>query len=357
MDNAAKVPEVSVIVPARNEQDCLADCLRTLVEQQDVNCEIIVVDDHSTDATAVIAAKFPVRVITAGPLPSGWSGKCNAAWTGARIAKGKWLLFTDADTKHAPDSVATGLHEAREFDAGLLSYSPKQEVHGFAQRALMPVIFAELAATYRPKDVCDPNSPVAATNGQYLLIRREVYDAIGGHAAVGGSVLEDVALAKRVKQAGYKLRFRTAGVVSTRMYRSFAQMWEGWTKNLALLFPHPRWLAFRSLLEFAVIVGCVAVAIWNAASGEIKGVVIASGLAAAFLVFFLARVRRAHFDWLSNCLAILGLPLFAILLLNSDISHKQGSVRWKGREYGVGVTKEPLSGDPKVLVDPPEPIV
>jgi hypothetical protein len=221
----------------------------------------------------------------------------------------------------------------------------------------MPVIFAELAATYRPKDVCDPNSPVAAANGQYLLIRREVYDAIGGHAAVGGSVLEDVALAKRVKQAGYKLRFRTAGVVSTRMYRSFAQMWEGWTKNLALLFPHPRWLAFRSLLEFAVIVGCVAVAIWNAASGEIKGVVIASGLAAAFLVFFLARVRRAHFDWLSNCLAILGLPLFAILLLNSDISHKQGSVRWKGREYGVGVTKEPLSGDPKVLVDPPEPIV
>jgi glycosyltransferase involved in cell wall biosynthesis len=347
MDNAAKVPEVSVIVPARNEEDCLADCLRTLVEQQGVSCEIIVVDDHSADATAAIAVKFPVRVITADPLPAGWSGKCNAAWNGAQIAKGNWLLFTDADTKHAPDSVATGLQEALEFDAGLLSYSPKQEVRGFAQRALMPVIFAELAATYRPKDVCDPNSPVAAANGQYLLIRREVYDVIGGHAAIAGAILEDVALAKRVKQAGYKLRFRTADVVSTRMYRSFAQMWEGWTKNLALLFPYPRRLALRSLLEFAVIVGCVAAAVWNAASGETKIAVSAAALAVVFLVFFLARVRRAHFDWLSNSLAIFGLPLFAMLLLNSDTSHKRGSVCWKGREYSVavGVPKGPVSSE------------
>jgi len=345
MDNTAKIPEVSVIVPARNEEDCLADCLRTLVEQQGVSCEIIVVDDHSTDATAAIAVKFPVHVITADPLPAGWSGKCNAAWTGARIAKGNWLLFTDADTKHAPDSAATGLHEAREFDAGLLSYSPKQEVRGFAQRALMPVIFAELAATYRPKDVCDPKSPVAAANGQYLLIRREVYDTIGGHAAVAGSVLEDVALAKRVKQAGYKLRFRTADVVSTRMYRSFAQMWEGWTKNLALLFPHPRRLAFRSLLEFAVFVSCAAFAIVNWASREIGPAFIATVPLIAFLVPFEGRIRRAHFDWLSSSLAIFGLPLFAVLLLNSARSHKRGLVRWKGREYDAagGAPEEPVS--------------
>ncbi len=335
MDSAARVPEVSVIVPARNEEDCLADCLRTLVEQQGVGCEITVVDDHSSDATAAIAAKFPVRVITADPLPAGWSGKCNAAWTGARIAKGNWLLFTDADTKHAPSSVASGLQEAHEFDAGLLSYSPKQEVHGFAQRALMPLIFAELAATYRPKDVCDPNSPVAAANGQYLLIRREVYDAIGGHAAVAGAVLEDVKLAKRVKQAGYKLRFRTADVVGTRMYRSFVQMWEGWTKNLALLFPHPRRLALRSLLEFAAFVGCAAFAIVNWATRGIGPAFIATVPLIAFLVPFENRIRRAHFDWFSTSLAILGLPLFAILLLDSARSHKRGLVRWKGREYAA----------------------
>jgi hypothetical protein len=176
---------------------------------------------------------------------------------------------------------------------------------------------------------------VAAANGQYLLIRREVYDAIGGHASVAGAILEDVELARRVKQAGYKLRFRTADVVSTRMYRSFAQMWEGWTKNLALLFPHPRRLAFKRLLEFGVFVGCAAFAIVNWASRAIGPALIATVPLVAFLIPFETRIRRAHFDWLSSALAIFGLPLFAVLLLNSDRSHRRGLVRWKGRDYGA----------------------
>ncbi len=248
-------PDVSVIIPARDEEACLADCLQSLVGQQGPTYEIIVVDDDSADATRSIAKSFPVRVISADPLPPGWSGKCNAAWCGAKIARGKWLLFTDADTKHSPHSISAGLTEAVASEASLLSYSPKQEVHSFAERALMPVIFAELAATYRPKKVCDPDSPVAAANGQYLLIRRDIYDAVGGHAAVATAILEDVALAQRVKRGGSLLHFRVSDVVSTRMYRSFSQMWEGWTKNLALLFPHPYWLAFRRLAEFALIVG------------------------------------------------------------------------------------------------------
>lgn len=120
-------PEISIIVPARNEEACLADCLRSLVSQEGTTHEIIVVDDHSADATRRIAENFPVRVITANPLPAGWSGKCNAAWSGAKVAKGKWLLFTDADTRHAPNSIALGLHEAIDCGAALLSYSPRQE--------------------------------------------------------------------------------------------------------------------------------------------------------------------------------------------------------------------------------------
>jgi glycosyltransferase involved in cell wall biosynthesis len=139
---ADHAPEVSVIVPARNEEVGLADCLRSLVGQAGADCEIIVVDDHSTDGTRAIAESFPVRVIMADPLPPDWTGKCNAVWSGAKIAKGKWLLFTDADTRHATDSIARGLQEAKACDAALLSYSPKQEVHSFAERALMPVIFA-----------------------------------------------------------------------------------------------------------------------------------------------------------------------------------------------------------------------
>jgi glycosyltransferase involved in cell wall biosynthesis len=333
-------PEVSVIIPARNEAASLADCLRSLVAQVRAQYEVIVVDDDSSDGTQAIAESFPVRVIAADPLPPGWSGKCNAAWSGAKVAKGKWLLFTDADTKHAPDSIACGLQEAQSSGAALLSYSPKQEVHSFAERALLPVVFAELATTYRPKDVCDPKSPVAAANGQYLLIQREAYDAMGGHAAVAGAILEDVELAKLVKRAGYRLQFRLSDVVRTRMYRSFPQMWEGWTKNLALLFAHPRRLALSRLLEFAAIVACAVIAVLKFVHGEWGLGAAAAVIAIALLLFLIERIRRAHFDWLSSSLAIFGLPLFAILLLNSDISHRRGSVRWKGRRYGTGSRAE-----------------
>ncbi len=351
MSEVAGKPEVSVVVPARNEEATLANCLGSLVGQSGTSYEIIVVDDHSTDRTRQIAESFAVRVVAADPLPAGWSGKCNACWSGARPAKGKWLLFTDADTKHSASSIAGGLHEAQENGAAMLSYSPRQEVHGLAERALMPVIFAELAATYRPKDVSDPNSPAAAANGQYLLIRRDAYDAVGGHAAVAKAILEDVELAKRVKQAGYKLQFRTSDAVSTRMYRSFAEMWEGWTKNLALLFPHPRWLPAKRALEFVLIVLCSAGVILALINRYWIGAAAGGAFAITLLFFSYRRIRRAHFDWKSNMLALFGLPMFALLLVNSYISHKTGSIRWKGRLYKVNGNADDveLAGRPPVV--------
>src|SRR5271157_3142937 len=341
MTNSTSTPDISVIIPARNEEACLADCLRTLVGQEGSSYEIIVVDDHSTDGTRAIAASFPVHVIAADPLPQGWSGKCNAAWSGAKVAQGQWLLFTDADTKHKADSIASGWQEAKDCAADLLSYSPEQEVHSLAERALMPLIFADLAATYPPQAVCDPNSPVAAANGQYLLIRREVYDAIGGHAAVATAFLEDVELAKRAKQAGKTLRFHFSDLVSTRMYRSFGEMWEGWTKNLALLFPNARRLALRCAIEFAVIVVAATFAVVSGLQDEKLACVIALAVTVHWLYLFWKRIRLAHFDWLSNVLSLFGLPLFAVLLLNSDICHKRGLVRWKGREYSIEPKVEP----------------
>ncbi len=248
---------MSVIVPARNEEACLGACLDSLLAQTGVKLEVIVVDDQSTDRTREIAAaRAAVRVIEAGPLAPGCSGKCNAAQSGADAARGEWLLFTDADTVHLPGSLARGLGEAREHESALLSYSPAQEVHGLVENAVMPVIYAELAATYRPKNVCDPASPVAAANGQYLLIKREAYDAVGGHAAVSGTLLEDVALAKAVKRSGRKLRFRFGGdAVRTRMYRTWRDLRDGWTKNLALLFPQTLRLAAIRGIEFLLAAG------------------------------------------------------------------------------------------------------
>jgi Glycosyl transferase family 2 len=326
---------VSVIVPARNEEASLGACLGSITQQVGVSYEVIVVDDGSTDRTRAIAQSFPgVRVISPEPLPGGWTGKNNALVAGAKYARGEWLLFTDADTVHLPGSLAKSVEEATSRSAVLFSYSPEQEVHGFWQHAVMPVIFAELACTYRPQDVGDPASPTAAANGQYLLISREAYERAGGHAAVATEILEDVALARAVKGSGGKTMLLFGrGAVRTRMYRDFAQLREGWTKNLALLFPRPSQLAVLRGGEFLAILGGAGIGLTAAAKGKPVVATVALGGAAVLYSVFLKRVRKAHFSWQSNLLALFGLPLFSYLLLSSKLSHTRGRVHWKGRSY------------------------
>lgn len=330
-DTITKAPTVSIIVPARNEEANIAACLESLAIQTGVPFEIIVVDDHSTDRTQDIAGSFSprydnVRVIEAAPLPANCTGKNNAVSTGARAARGEWLLFTDADTVHLPGSLARAIAEAKQFNADMLSYSPEQIAVSFWEMAILPVVFAELARQYPPTKVSDPQSPIAAANGQYILIRREAYDAIGGHAAVANEILEDVALARLVKQSGRKLRFRyAADAVRTRMYRNFAQLREGWTKNLALLFPDPGDLAAKMLLLWTVLwVGLLIPSI------RLYWILV---LAFTFAYLF-QRINRANFPNSMTFRAVLfGIPMFAYLLLRSQRAHGKGSVAWKGRTY------------------------
>ncbi len=336
-------PTVSVLVPARNEEANLGRCLRSIVAQQGVAFEVIVIDDHSVDGTRALAQQFATaaagspRVSVAearSPLPDGWTGKANALWTGVGLARGEWLLFTDADTEHAAGSLARALAEAEGRGLDLLSFSPEQQVEGFCERALMPVVFSELATTYRPREVSDPAKPAAAANGQYLLMRRSVYDRLGGHAAIAGDLLEDVALARMVKSAGLGLGFRMGkGMVRTRMYRGWEQMREGWTKNLALLFPEARRLAYRRLGEFAALAGLplAAGAAFHGQRNRLGWLALLG--AGCFWAKFLLRVRRAHFDPGSTALSVFGLPLFANLLLRSEAAHRAGRIQWKGRNY------------------------
>jgi glycosyl transferase family 2 len=334
-DPVSRRPEVSVIVPARNEEAGLGACLESLMSQDDANFEVLVVDDGSTDRTRQIALSFPgVQVIDAGWLPAGWTGKNNALTAGARHASGEWLLFTDADTVHRPGSLARALAEAKKHRAALLSYSPEQDVRGFWQHAVMPVIFAELACRYRPTQVCDPASPMAAANGQYLLVSQEAYEAVGGHAAIASSLLEDVALARAIKTSGRRIRFGYgADAVRTRMYRSYSQLEEGWTKNLALLFSDPEKIALRRAAEFGLIVGGGGLAAKAAAQRRPGIAAVAAGIAALAYAFHRKRVGKAHFSSRSNLLAVFGLPLFSYLLLRSKLSHRTGKVSWKGRSY------------------------
>ena len=363
-------PEVSIIVPARNEEASLGACLESLTAQTGVTFEIVVVDDASTDRTREIAQGFAgVRVISPRPLHEDgagktWTGKNNAMIAGAKAASAQWLLFTDADTVHLPGSLARALEEAKNERADLLSYSPEQVVVTLAERAVMPVIFAELAAHYPPRKVRDRNSGqrsrqssrqsssqglgIAAANGQYILVRRAAYDAVGSHAAVATEILEDVALARLFRNAGQRLYFRYGGdAVRTRMYRNWAQLSEGWTKNLALLFPQSEFLAFQSLFLWFGAWSALGFAASGAASRHFLWI----AFAALWLLLY-RRIRVAHFATASNLIAIaFGPPIFAYLLLRSKKAHAIGQVTWKGRAYSVGkpnrsTTPETLAVNP-----------
>ena len=339
-------PQVSVIIPARNEEASLGTCLESVVAQSGVEYEIIVVNDQSTDRTREIAATFPgVRVLDAAPLAANWTGKNNAVATGVRAARGGWLLFTDADTLHLPGSLARALLEAEQYKVDMLSYSPEQIAVTFWEMAVLPVVFAELARQYPPSKVSDPKSPKAAANGQYILVKREAYDAVGGHAAVSASILEDVALARAMKTSRRKMRFRyAADAVRTRMYRNFCQLREGWTKNLALLFPKPGWLAVLMFTWWLLGWTALSLAVAGLAWGYWRTIYLSLP---TFLLFF--RICKAKFGNGANLASLLcGPPLFAYLLLLSRHMHRKGTVSWKGRNYDgtkapQGVTLEDRS--------------
>ncbi len=341
--------ELSVVVPARNEEANLAACLDTLVSQGEgifalgTDWEILVVDDDSSDRTRSIAQEYAskhagVHLLSAPAFEMqgatrGFTGKTNACWAGAQASQGRWLLFTDADTLHEPGDLRRGLHEAARNEVALLSYSPRQILHGFAQHTLMPLIFSELAGAYPPGKVNDPNDRTAAANGQYMLAERDTYFAVGGHKAVGRSVLEDVELAYRIKRAKKAIRLRYAPeALSTRMYRGFGDMVEGWTKNLALLFPHTLRLALWRSLDILLLL--LPALIWLLPYLVTWQRVALLALWARTLLRLYQRIARAHFPVLDTLIAPLGLPLFVFLLLSSFVRHSiLHTVSWKGREY------------------------
>lgn len=215
--------------------------MRSLLAQSYVEAEVIVVDDCSDDETprilARLAAEFPeLRVVAGEPLPDGWVGKPWALQQGVAVATGAWYLFTDADSVHASAGVASALWFALAAEADALSLVTGQELGTFWERATVPFILATiLFASGTLAQINDPQQPQhALANGQYILIEREAYEALGGHQALRGEIVDDVAFARRLKTDG-RFRLLLAGgttLARVRMYHSFAEVWEGFTKNL-----------------------------------------------------------------------------------------------------------------------------
>ena len=335
---------VSAIIPARNEEASIARAVESVAAQAEID-EVIVIDDQSTDGTASILAGLAERVpklkiLTTGELPTGWTGKNYAVSIGAAAAQGDWLLFTDADTYHYLGSTRRALNDAVDHDAVLVSYSPEQEMGSFCERALIPFVYCRLAARFSFGRVNDPARADAAANGQFLMILRDVYRETGGHAAVAREVLEDVALARRIKSTGYGIYFTAPmGVVRTRMYRSFSALWEGWTKNLfPLMGGHAgdilRELATVALWPALILLPGVYLAVQAPAYGVFLLGYFAFGLL-AWHAAYAAALYKSLFSLTYIKYLVPGVCLYAAALLASWWKNTSGKVEWKGRTYPV----------------------
>ncbi|HYL46889.1 MAG TPA: glycosyltransferase [Candidatus Limnocylindrales bacterium] len=329
---------ISAVIPARNEEESVARAVESVAAQPGVG-EVIVVDDQSSDGTHEVLAGLErriakLRVLETGELPADWVGKNYAAWLGAGAATGDWLLFTDADTQHLPGSAARALADAAKHEAAIVSYSPEQELGSVWERVLIPVVYWRLSKRFSFDEVSDPNSSQAAANGQYLLIQRSAYAAIGGHAAVAGEILEDVAVARRAKQAGYKIYFASgAGIVRTRMYRSFGAMWEGWTKNLHSLMGWPG-VALGNLLVWCGIVAAL-ILIGRRYFGESAWMVLFApvGFVILWAVQYSLFLRRNRYPLSYIRYFVPGVCLYAAARAASWWKTTRGMVEWKGRAY------------------------
>jgi len=218
-------PSVAVLIPARDEAANIERVVSTLRAQDYPNFTVTVIDDHSSDATAALAAGAGAAVLrlTVEP-PPGWTGKCNACEQGARASSADWLLFTDADTAHAPGSLSAALAYAETYTLDALSLLLQQECRTFWERLILPLAYQQFFAVLRPA--------APAFNGQYILIRRAVYERSGGFGAVRGRVMEDVALAERLDALGCRVTLLNAGgFASVRMYRDLPALLRGMTKT------------------------------------------------------------------------------------------------------------------------------
>ena len=343
-DAGSKVQEallerrITAIVPARNEEEAIEECVRSLARQSEI-AEIIVVDDQSTDGTAQLVlgltAEIPrLQLLQTAAIPAGWVGKNHAIWEGAGHAGSPWLLLVDADAELLDGATARALQIAEETKSAVVSFSPEQRLVAWYEKALIPFVYYRLEKHFAYREVSDPHSKVAAANGQFLMIRRDVYQEIGGHRSVAGEVLEDVALARRVKATGRRIWFGSgSGVVRTRMYRSFEAMWQGWEKNLYLLVGGTPWAALRELLA---ALPWLSVALLLLGLRLPIAMVAGAGLLLSSHAAYASWLLRSNqFRGMNILYYMPGAALYGAVLWASYRAYAGGAVRWKGRRVAV----------------------
>jgi chlorobactene glucosyltransferase len=260
-----RLPRVSVVIPARDEAASIERTVRSHLAQDYPDLQVVVVDDRSTDGTAKIVEALSrgdsrVSVVAGREPPEGWLGKPHALLEGARVADGELVLFADADVRYDPRTLREAVAVMEERALDLLTFFPRLETRGFWECVLMPylgvAVFLGLGFLARVR-----RCPIAMGAGAGNLVRRRVYDSIGGHAALCDSVVDDVRLAVTVKRAGFRVAaFRATDRVAVRMYQGLRGVWNGFTKNVAWVYS-----GFGGALLFVLTILLLAVSIAPAA--------------------------------------------------------------------------------------------
>jgi len=346
-----RAPLISVCIPARNEERNIRSCVEAMLAQEYPNFEVIVLDDRSTDATpsilADIASRDPrLRPISGSDLPEGWAGKPHALHQASAIARGEWLCFVDADTFVTREALSSCYVKAIETNAHMFTIMTFQIMGTFWEKVVMPLIMTALSVGFSPRKVNDPKRKDAIANGQFIMIPRSVYDAIGGHESVKDQIVEDKAIAEQVKWNGYHLIVANGyAVARTRMYTSLPEMWEGWTKNIYLgLRDQPSLLVLGAFGAFVLLIACLFLPIWpllglfwylQGGGWMALAVITKSLILWVYLIYVRARVAKAM-D-ISPWYALgtpLGAAVFAAMMLTSTWKVLSGKgVTWKGRMY------------------------
>ncbi|HUF13878.1 MAG TPA: glycosyltransferase [Longimicrobiales bacterium] len=344
---AQEGPRVSVIVPARNEAGNISACLGALMSSSYTNREIIVVDDRSTDGTGDIVralearSEESIRLVEGEEVPQGWCGKPWACWQGYRAASGGVLLFTDADTRHETELLARTLSALEEEQVDLLTVLPEQTLLTFWERSVMPHMLFMLGVRYRASLVNRTRNPLhVVANGQYIMMPRASYEAIGGHEALKREVVEDLRLAQRVVESGRRLFVVHAEeFMQTRMYRSLSGIVEGWSKNVAIgsrysvggaLRPFVTWLIVAFLLVAWVFPPAVMITDLFAPVSD-RLVLWSLGATILSLAFWMLVNLRMRVPPLYSLIYPVGAVVAAVIVTRSAMRGRR--VTWKGRNY------------------------
>jgi glycosyltransferase involved in cell wall biosynthesis len=348
-------PLVSVIVPVYNEEQNIESCIRAVISSTQLSSseiEIWIVDDQSADKTLTITRSLQqefddgiLKILQGKPRPENekWIGKNWACHQGAEVAKGEFLLFIDADVTLEPRVIETAIDEAQKNDIDLLSLVGAFACISWSEWLVQPIIFTHLQVVCDHRGANDPRSKVTAANGQFMLFRRASYEKLGGHRRVAGCVAEDGELGRLIKSENMKLLYLMAPEwFSARMYRSWAALWEGWTKNFYLAMQRQWWLVAYAVCVLLVIfpmpwlvLGGSLGKVVDSSFGQIDYLTIILASVAIFVQYDLRQIGERfgfaskHYWWFSG----IGGFLFALILIASMIKVETGwGWTWRGRQ-------------------------